>query len=146
MGYTTDFIGQFDLNKELDIKTYTFLTKLNDTRRMARNLDAKYGVEGEFYVEDDNEGVLDNNRPPKTQPGLWCQWVPTDDRLGIEWDCIEKFYSYVEWLKYIIEKVLKPKGYVLNGGVEYQGEDMSDRGLIVCKDNVVSIKHIEYSD
>lgn len=146
MGYTTDFLGQFDLNKELDVKTYTFLTKLNDTRRMKRDVGPEYGTDGEFYVEDNNEGVVDHNRPPSTQPGLWCQWVPTEDGLSLIWDGGEKFYNYVNWLKYIIEKVLVPKGYVLNGEVEFQGEDMSNRGLIVCKDNVVSIKEIKYED
>jgi hypothetical protein len=148
MGYTTDFTGKFELNKKLDLETYMFLRKLNDTRRMARNVDEKYGVEGEFFVdggEDDDRffsnkaksNIIDYNTPPKTQPGLWCQWTPTEDAKHIEWDEGEKFYAYIEWLEYIIEKVLKPKGYKLNGEVEYQGEDPSDFGMIVVKDNVV---------
>ena len=60
-----------------------------------RNLDAKFGVEGEFYTGgDENKGVNqnqnDHNTPPRTQPGLWCQWTPTADRLHIEWDGGEK--------------------------------------------------------
>jgi hypothetical protein len=148
MGYTTDFTGKFELNKKLDLETYMFLRKLNDTRRMARKTDKKYGVEGEFFVdggEDDDRffsnkaksNIIDYNTPPKTQPGLWCQWTPTEDAKHIEWDEGEKFYAYIEWLEYIIEKVLKPKGYKLNGEVEYQGEDPSDFGKIVVKDNVV---------
>jgi hypothetical protein len=148
MGYTTDFTGKFELNKKLDLETYMFLRKLNDTRRMARKTDKKYGVEGEFFVdggEDDDRffsnkaksNIIDYNTPPKTQPGLWCQWTPTEDAKHIEWDEGEKFYAYIEWLEYIIEKVLKPKGYKLNGEVEYQGEDPSDFGMIVVTDNVV---------
>ena len=34
MGYTTDFTGQFDLDKPLDDETYEFLCKFNSTRRM----------------------------------------------------------------------------------------------------------------
>jgi hypothetical protein len=58
--------------------------------------------------------------------------------MGIEWDGGEKFYDYVEWLEYIINNFLAPKGYVLNGECPYQGEDSDDVGKIVVKDNVVT--------
>lgn len=144
MGYTTEFEGQFDLNKKLDDETYEFLNKLATTRRMARSVDAKYGVEGEFYVsgggyygQADEDNVINHNRPPKTQPSLWCQWVPTADGLHIEWDECEKFYNYVEWIIYIIEKILKPRGYILNGSVRWRGESFDDSGTIEISDNMV---------
>lgn len=103
-----------------------------------------FGVEGEFFVDGDGDfgqgdggHVLDHNEPPKTQPGLWCKWTPTDDGKGIEWDGREKFYHYVEWLQYIISNVLEPKGYKLTGTVEWQGEDNNDRGQIVVKNNKI---------
>ena len=146
MGYTTDFSGKFTLNRKLDDETFTFLKKLAETRRMARKVDAKYGIEGEFYVDgtgafgqDADKTVIDQNSPPSTQPSLWLQWVPTEDGLGIEWDGGEKFYEYVEWLKYIIDKILAPKGYVLNGRVHFQGEDSSDFGYIVVTNNGVTV-------
>lgn len=145
MGYTTDFHGALKLNKQLSEDDKTFLKKLASTRRMARNVDAKYGVEGEFYVDgegmfgqDIEDNVIDHNRPPRTQPSLWLQWVPTEDGWGIEWDGNEKFYNYVEWLEYLIEKILAPRGYVLNGEVEWYGEDREDMGKISVKDNVVT--------
>lgn len=137
MGYSTDFFGSFKLNKTLDLETFTFLKKLNETRRMARKVGKEYGIEGEFYVEDDEKNVIDINRSPKTQPGLWCQWTPNRDGTEIEWDGGEKFYEYVAWLEYIIEKVLEPKGYKLTGEVEWQGEDRGDSGKIVVKNNKV---------
>jgi hypothetical protein len=146
MGYTTDFNGKFALNKPLDDDLYNFLIKFSETRRMARNVDPKYGVEGEFYVDGKGgfgqaheDNIIDNNRPPKTQPGLWCQWVPTEDKMFITWDGGEKFYQYIEWLLYIIENFLAPKDYVLNGEVEYEGESRDDFGKIVVKDNEVSV-------
>ncbi len=51
MGYTTDFSGILKFNRPLTVKESNFLKKLNQTRRMGRNVDAKYGVEGEFYVD-----------------------------------------------------------------------------------------------
>lgn len=137
MGYTTNFTGRFLLNKELDEETYNYLVRFNETRRMARKLDPKYGVEGEFYVEgtgDFGQGHEDNitdfNRPPSTQPSLWCSWVPSKDRKGIEWDGSEKFCEYKQWLAYIIKNFLTPKGYTLSGKVHYQGEETSDHGYI----------------
>jgi hypothetical protein len=146
MGYTTDFTGQFDLDRPLDDDTYNLLVGLSTTRRMKRSL-TNYGVEGEFYVgsrenfgQNKTPDIVDFNSPPVTQPGLWCQWRPTEDRLHIEWDGNEKFYNYVEWIKYLISKVLAPRNYYLNGTVDWQGEDNGDSGQIVILNNDVSIR------
>ncbi len=148
MGYDTNFTGAFQLNKPLTVKDFTFLKKLNETRRMARNVDESlYGVEGEFYVDgggfagqDRESNIIDFNLKPKTQPSLWCKWVPNEDGTAIEWDGVEKFYSYVEWIEYLIEKILAPRGYVLNGEVNWQGEENGDEGIICIVDNVVTTK------
>lgn len=146
MGYSTDFIGSFTITPALKETDRVFLEKLSTTRRMARSIDG-HGVEGEFYVDGDKYGmnyedktVIDHNRPPRTQPGLWCQWVPTEDGTKLVWDGGEKFYNYVEWLEYIINSILSKWGYTLNGEVEWQGEDRSDRGMIVVKDNKVKTR------
>jgi hypothetical protein len=57
--------------------------------------------------------------------------------MGIEWDGGEKFYNYTEWLVYIINKLLEPNGYVLNGVVQWQGEEVGDVGEIFVEDNKV---------
>lgn len=146
MGYTTDFYGSFKLNKKLDSKTKRFLQKLNETRRMKRKLPPKYGIEGEFFVDghgfmgqDDDDTVIDHNQPPITQPSLWCSWRPNDEGTEIAWDGSEKFYCYIEWIRYLIVSVLAPANYVLNGTVEWQGEDYSDKGVIIVSDNVVKV-------
>lgn len=145
MGYSTYFEGRFKLNNKLDDETYEFLQALGSTRRMKRNVDPKYGVEGEFYVEGGGMGgqnkednIINYNQPPKTQPSLWCDWVPTHDKMYIEWNKGEKFYEYIEWIKYIIVKILAPKGYILNGKVTYQGEDAHDNGVIQITNNIVT--------
>lgn len=145
MGYTTDFYGTFNLDRKLSEDDYKFLVKLNETRRMARNVEG-YGIEGEFYVDgggmlgqDSESNIINYNQPPKTQPGLWCQWRPTSDGTGIEWDGMEKFYNYVEWLEYIINSILAPRGYVLNGSVEWRGEESGDCGTITVENNKVSV-------
>jgi hypothetical protein len=161
MGYTTDFEGKFELNKTLDSETHDFLTKLAETRRMKRNADVlqgdpvkygfdSWGTEGEFFVDgggfagqDRDKSIIDYNMPPRTQPGLWCQWVPTEDGMAIVWDGNEKFYNYTQWLEYIIAKVLAPRGYVLNGMVEWQGEDSEDFGQLKVEDNKVLMRYGE---
>lgn len=109
MGYTTDFKGRFELNKPLTVPDANELNAFRDERH-----------EGDGF------------------PSYYCQWVPTQDGLGVEWDGTEKFYEYVEWLQYIIERFLEPKGYILNGVMRYQGEDIEDVGRIEVKGNIVT--------
>lgn len=121
-----------------------FLTLFNDTRRMKRRVDEAFGIDGEFFVfgegfagQTKDDSIVEYNTAPETQPGLWLQWVPTQDGTAIEWDGNEKFYCYTEWLVYLIHKVLAPNGYVLNGEVTWQGEETGDVGTLSVKDNRV---------
>ena len=146
MGYTTDFSGRFELDKPLAPKMKKFLTLLNETRRMKRNVDEAFGIDGEFFVfgtgsygQDQDNTIVDYNQQPSTQPSLWCQWTPSEDGTAIEWDGGEKFYAYSEWLFYIINKILAPNGYTLNGTVIWQGEETGDVGKIHVVDNVVTV-------
>lgn len=163
MGYSTDFYGSFKLDKPLTDEHRTYLELFNSTRRMARDAaDASLlpdqvrfaaglpiGEQGGYYVgalghagQDEDASIIEYNDPPKGQPGLWCQWMPDDGGDdAIVWDQGAKFYYYVEWLEYIIEHFLQPWGYVLNGEVEWNGEDRDDIGQICVKDNVVETKH-----
>ena len=147
MGYTTDFEGSFNITPVLSQKDNEFLTKFSETRRMARNVGPEYGIEGEFYVDgtgwagqDSDKNVINYNRPPSTQPGLWCQWIPTDDGSELVWNGGEKFYNYVEWLQYLIDKILAPRGYTLNGECQWFGEERDDVGVIIVKNNKVTTK------
>lgn len=146
MGYTTEFRGQFKVDRPVDDETYNLLVGLASTRRMKRNIEG-FGVEGEFFIDNDgNYGqnrtpdVVDYNSPPSTQPSLWCQWMIGEDKQTIEWDGGEKFYAYVKWIEYFIESILKPKGYILNGSVQYRGEDWDDNGTITVINNNVSVE------
>ncbi len=79
MGYTTEFSGRFELNKQLTPKMAQYLKLFNETRRMGRNTDEVFGVQGEFFVfgggdfgQNREENVIDFNTAPSTQPSLWC--------------------------------------------------------------------------
>jgi len=83
----------------------------------------------------------ENNRREKSgecQPSLWCQWIINKNN-ELEWDGGEKFYSYVEWLKYLIKNFFQPWGVLLNGEIEWDGEDSDDIGKIVVVNNDVKV-------
>jgi len=166
MGYTTQFEGTFRLDRPLRPEEARYLTQFAQTRRMKRDavkaavlpdpvreaLNLHVGQEGCYFVgglgfagQDEDESVVDAGRPPKGQPGLWCQWVPTEDGQGIEWDGGEKFYDYVQWLDYLIEHFLKPWGYTLSGEVRWQGEDDEDTGTIHMTNNEVTVDGHPYA-
>jgi len=161
MGYSTTLHGIFELDKPLTPARQRYLMRFSETRRVARDpaqlppdplrtaVRLPPGEEGGYFVgvrghDQDHwasvtgAGVLDGNRPPSGQPGLWCQWIPNEDGTAIVWDGGEKFYAYTAWIRYLIEHFLGPWGYVLNGDVQWQGEDEDDRGIIRVVDNVVS--------
>lgn len=147
MGYTTEFEGSLTIDRPVDEGTYRLLRGISETRRMARDVADEYGVEGEFYVDGTgfrgqgrDANIIDFNRPPATQPGLWCGWLIGDDRQTIRWDGIEKFYNYAEWLEYLIDRILEPRGYVVDGELRWQGENPTDTGTItVRKNNVIAV-------
>lgn len=169
MGYDTNFNGEFKLNKPLSKEHKTYIENFSYTRRVQRKQTVAskmedpvriaaglpVGKEGAYFVgakgmcgQDIDDSVKNYNTPPSGQPSLWCQWVPSEDGTAIVWDEGEKFYEYIDWIKYLIEHFLSPWGYVLNGEVYWIGEDADDRGIIVIKDNVVKTKvaRIVYED
>ena len=44
-------------------------------------------------------------------------------------------------MEYLIENFFAPLGYILNGDIEFQGEDYDDFGTIHVVDNVVDTKY-----
>jgi hypothetical protein len=116
-----------------------------------------YGVLGQYYVNEDNDSstILDFNsasgesgykpilseKDPNGQPSLYCQWIVTDNGETLEWDGVEKFYCYVEWLNYLINHFFNKWGIMLNGDVFWEGEESGDLGKIEIRNNVVTTKN-----
>lgn len=153
MGYDTKFKGTVTLDKPLTLAHFKYLEAFLSLRHMARNkgieklpdplrkaVGLPIGKQGEFYVDDDStmhESVKDVNNPAKGVPGLNCDWQITEDGQGIEWSGMEKFYGYTEWMKYLIDRFLAPWGYVANGRIEWQGDEVGDFGILVVENNQV---------
>ena len=151
MGYTTYFDGQLDINPPLNKAQVTYINQFSDTRRMKRDpekasklhdplreaVGLPIGEDGAYYVggrgflgQDKDDSVIDHNRPPVKQPGLWCQWVINEEGTMLQWDHGEKFYEYTLWLEYLIEHFFQPWGISLKGSIDWSGEDGNDRGTI----------------
>jgi len=165
MGYTTKLNGRFKLNKKLEKDVANLINGIATTRRMKRDISKlakkfriseelalmKFGIDGEFYFntcdfknfgQNIDDTIIDQNIPPETQPGLWCQWYYFEKDNEIRWDEGEKFYNYIEWIEYIIKKILEPRNYYLNGTVLWFGEDDDDKGIIKIKNNIVNYKNL----
>lgn len=108
MGYQTHFDGAFKLDKPLTAK------QVNTLRA---------------FASDRHEGG--------DFPGYYCQWVASADGDAIIWNEDDSFRDYVQWLEYLIAKFIKPWGRLLNGVVDWEGEEPGDLGKIHVKDNVV---------
>ncbi len=145
MGYTTFFKGSIDIEPPLNVDEINYLTAFSHSRRMKRD-------QGPYYVGSEEDGVLDYNRSPDCQPGLWCQWIPCEDGKSLVWDEGEKFYESALWMAYVIDHFLAPDAiakqanpaefakfvpHTLNGEIEAVGEDPDDRWLLEVVDNTV---------
>jgi hypothetical protein len=155
MGYTTSFDGAFICTPALNPDQVAYLRKFSENRRMGLKVDELHsipdplreavglpvGVEGGYFVgaavQYHDPFIIDYNTPPNGQPGLWCQWIPSEDGERIEWDEGEKFYSYIEWIVYINNHFLKPWGIVLGGEVDWEGEESSDCGSIKAENGEI---------
>ena len=112
--------------------------KENDNEWEKNSFKGQLGTEGEYYIGKDENSIIDYNIPPSTQPELWCDWI-INDNDELVWDGIEKFYSYKEWLIYLISNFFKPNNYILNGVIEFKGEYENDQGFIEVHDNNVHL-------
>lgn len=165
MGYSTDFWGEVRIDPPLNASEKSYLQDFASTRRMKRENGPYFVKATGFMGQGPDEDVQEYNGPDITQPGLWCQWVPTEDGSALEWDGGEKFYSSVEWMKYLINAFLSSEAklktdleegafeaqawpvderfkdftfdHVVNGEIDAQGEDLDDRWKLTVEDNEV---------
>lgn len=163
MGYTTEFEGFIEINPPLDQETADLINGLSETRRVKRDIkklaelknmslseaQEKYGEDGEFYYDPDDFkncgqtpdiSVVESGDPPPSQPSLWLNWIYDPKTNSIIWNEGEKFYEYVAWMEYLIEKIIKPRGYQANGEIYWRGESFYDVGRIGVEKNVVETK------
>jgi hypothetical protein len=110
MGYQTDFTGHFDLTPALTAEQVKIIQEFNQERH----------ENGDF-------------------PGLYCQWTCDDEGLTLAWDQGEKFYDYIEWIRYLVEHYFLPWGIRLSGVVEWAGEEQGDVGKLEFSDGCFNV-------
>jgi hypothetical protein len=117
MGFSTIYLRPFHFDRALSPEHAKVLLEFSETEH-----------------EDENGKPGGDGKPPT----YYCQWIPTQDRSGLEWDKNEKFYFGEEWLVYLIEKFIKPWGYTLNGESPWYIDDFDQAGILRVKDGIVS--------
>ncbi|MFB6881438.1 hypothetical protein ACFCY8_11465 [Streptomyces noursei] len=154
LGYTTEFTGTVTVSPPLNAHEIAYLRKFACTRRMMRTRGPYFADGSGSFGQGNDPDIIDFNRPPQGQPGLWCQWVPTGDGAGIEWDEDEKFYDAEEWMRYLIDHFLRPGAHAqrhaefekftfnhtVDGEIYAQGEDPEDQWILYVTDNTVTTR------
>ncbi len=115
MSYHTTFTGRFNLSRPLT------LAEKNE-------IDA--------FCEKRHEP------PPKGMPHCYyCDWRVSEDGTQIEEPSSDgSFYDYDKWLLLLIERFFAPWGVLLNGEMEWDGEESGDMGKLILKDSVLTVK------
>jgi hypothetical protein len=152
MGYATDFIGHVLIDPPLNAEEADYLTAFTRARHWDRP--------GGPYVVPDHPlepratvDVETYNRVAEGKPGLWCPWTPCLDGHCLTFDGMEKAYSAVSWMTYLIETFLAPgprvsevpdplfDGFTFDhrcdGVVAASRRDSGELSLIVVTDNEV---------
>lgn len=170
MGYTTEFTGHVTVDPPLNEHEAAYLRRFAETRRMHRSKGQYYTGTGP-YGQDREPDIIDYDASPEGQPGLWCNWVPTKDNAGIEWDGTEKFYDADEWMAYLIDTFLKSGAalqselaspvvgrcyapefehftfdHTVGGEIHAAGEHPEDRWRLVVTDNAVEHVDVDITD
>jgi hypothetical protein len=117
MGFSTIYLRPFHFDRALSPEHAKLLLEFSETEH-----------------EDENGEPGGNGKPPT----FYCQWIPTEDRSGLERDKNEKFYFGEERLAYLIKKFIKPWGYTLNGESPSYVDDFEEAGILRVTDSIVS--------
>ena len=161
MSYATRFYGGFALDRPLTRDQHRLLQIFLDSAHvqfdpakidyhkpkiaeyvdLLYKLDVGLGKDLTYFVAGRNPDpdIVKLWLPPKDVPGMWCEWKIGSSRRTVVWNGEEYFYDYVDWLGFLIQRFFKRWGYTLSGFVEWEGEDMSDKGWIEVQDNMMVV-------
>ena len=158
--------GAFVLDQPLEPKHQQYLQRFSENRRVTwveeqveRVVDSlrvavglPIGPDGAYFVGKASVGrvsdslmdgterfIKEYNRPAHGQPGLWCDWKPSEDGKRVVHNGAQKTLYSKEWLYYLIEHFLRPWGYSLSGQVRWERFEFEQeqRGTIAIGDNAI---------
>lgn len=164
MGYSTDYYGNIqiapalneqeveEINAWLACRHVTY--DVNKIYELDPNAD-QHTIDGtpvgnggwnwiKIYADPDGnaydpvgEAVMEWNEPGLL-PSLWSDLEV--DETTMCWNGSEKSYEIPAWIQLLIDCVFAPRGYSLNGELEWRGEDYGDTGVITITDNVMEVE------
>jgi len=166
MGYETIFEGEFKLDRPLTEEQYEYLSNFMESRHVVfdrekidrvdhsyfkfLDLPEKLGlglgndlcfvVDGPF---PDGHFVLDSNESPASVPCLWCPWEIRSDRQTIAWNGDLNATDCVEWIQFLVHRILVPWGYQISGKVTWSGEYDDDKGYIEIKKGKIRVYEVK---
>lgn len=152
MGYTTDFIGHFEIRPALNLAEREYLAAFSASRRWARP-GGPYAVPDHPGLEEargDTADHEDYNVPPPGQPQLWCQWVVCPEGCCLSWDGREKFYEPARWLIYLVDHFLRPEACARTSGdpqfIDFTFAHRVDGVVAACRRDTRRLWTIEAHD
>jgi len=120
MGYAVYYSGEVEVTPSL-------------TEDDARTIRAFVNLEPTDETRPLFAAIAESSEPDL--PGYGSLLTVSEERDAILPEEGESRHGVRMWLKLLIEHFLGPRGYVLNGEVEWDGEDLEDRGRLFIKDN-----------
>ena len=149
--YAINYSGQLNINIQLNKNIGLLINNLHTTPRLTRDLEKlanryhtsvenimiRYGNDAEFYFNNNTiDKTILENKPPGTQPSVRSNWFYDNTTNSIVWNGYEN-YNDIEWLNYLINTILKPHGYTLNGSLEWKGNSSDDFGSLNVDNNEI---------
>ena len=116
MAYRTDFSGKIALSRDVSVKEMREFKDVFD-KRFDRATKADF-----------------------LPPGYYCCWQIEHSGDFLEWDGGEKSYNWAEWLFVVIERFFRPKDIILNGTINWHGDEPDDTGTIIVDNNEISLR------
>lgn len=148
-----DYLKNFSLTRHVRRHVDEILKTLNNMRTDIQtvippiNTINDLGEEGKFFAEPrhantgiweqfHHPSVINYNAPPSDCPSLWSDIEISEDNTRLYLKDGHN-YHYIEWLEWFIKYIFEPAGYIMNGEIEFCGEDSYDRGVIRMINNIV---------
>ena len=143
MGYTTIWHGKLAVKPPLPRAVTRYLTHFFERRHVL--MSPNHHEQGAFEVDhlpphevsEEPLDVVDWNRPPPSQPFMWCDWEidPLGGSLTVK---RPRNYRSIEWLEYIIWKFISPYHCVVSGTMTWRGEEVGDEGCLHVEGNTIT--------
>lgn len=132
--------GHLTANQPMPTQVVQLINALGTSDRLARDVSqigVQFGIEGEFYTQDEVASVLAPARPPSTQPSTAMDWYVSEDGLHLcHRNDADTLLHVDKWLHYLIVRVLQPNGITISGEMTFEQGSAESIKLVVQANSV----------